>query len=139
MAPFARLVALLREERFDVLHAHKFGSNLWGSIFGRLTRTPVVIAHEQTWSYEGQPLRRFLDGQVIGRLADVMVAVSTRDQERMTSIEGVPPHKTTYIPNAFVPPRGQRSATCARSSASLPARPSSARSRCCARRRPSTC
>ena len=46
--PFARLVSLLRRERFDVLHAHMFGSNLWGTIFGRLTRTPVVVAHEQT-------------------------------------------------------------------------------------------
>jgi glycosyltransferase involved in cell wall biosynthesis len=103
VAPFRRLLKLLREEHYDVLHAHKFGSNLWGSILGRLARTPVVVAHEHTWSYEGQPLRRFLDGKVIGRLADVMVAVSTRDRERMTSVEGVPPSKTTYLPNAFVP------------------------------------
>jgi glycosyltransferase involved in cell wall biosynthesis len=104
--PFRRLAQLLREERYDILHAHKFGSNLWGSVFGRLTRTPVVVAHEQTWSYEGQPLRRFLDGWVIGRLADAMVAVSTRDQERMTAVEGVPAAKTRYIPNAFMPPVG---------------------------------
>jgi glycosyltransferase involved in cell wall biosynthesis len=104
--PFARLVALLRRERFDVLHAHMFGSNLWGTIFGRLTRTPVVIAHEQTWSYEGKPLRRFLDGHVIGRRADAMVAVSTRDQERMIELEGVPAAKTTYIPNAYLPREG---------------------------------
>lgn len=107
VAPFRRLYKLLREERYDVLHAHKFGSNLWGSILGRLARTPVVVAHEHTWSYEGQPLRRFLDGRVIGRLADVMVAVSTRDRERMTSVEGVPPSKTTYMPNAYVPPEGE--------------------------------
>lgn len=104
VAPFGQLVSLLRRERFDILHAHMFGSNVWGSIFGRLTRTPVIVAHEQTWSYEGQPLRRFFDGQVIARLADVMVAVSTRDQERMTSVEHVPPAKTIYIPNAFMPP-----------------------------------
>jgi glycosyltransferase involved in cell wall biosynthesis len=106
LLPFARLVSLLRRERFDVLHAHMFGSNLWGTIFGRLTRTPVVVAHEQTWSYEGQPLRRFLDGYVIGRGADAMVAVSTRDQERMIELEGVPARKTTYIPNAFIPRPG---------------------------------
>jgi glycosyltransferase involved in cell wall biosynthesis len=106
VAPFARLVSLLRRERFDVLHAHKFGSNLWGTIFGRFTRTPVVVAHEQTWSYEGNRVRVLLDGRVIGRMADVMVAVSTRDQERMTSVEGVPPHKTAFIPNAFLPPAG---------------------------------
>jgi glycosyltransferase involved in cell wall biosynthesis len=104
--PFARLVSLLRRERFDVLHAHMFGSNLWGTIFGRLTRTPVVVAHEQTWSYEGRPLRRFLDGHVIGRRADAMVAVSTRDQERMIELEGVPAEKTVYIPNAYLPREG---------------------------------
>jgi glycosyltransferase involved in cell wall biosynthesis len=104
--PFARLVSLLRRERFDVLHAHMFGSNLWGTIFGPLTSTPVVIAHEQTWSYEGRPLRRFLDGHVIGRRADAMVAVSTRDQERMIEIEGVPAEKTVYIPNAYLPREG---------------------------------
>jgi glycosyltransferase involved in cell wall biosynthesis len=106
LLPFARLISVLRRERFDVLHAHMFGSNLWGTIFGRLARTPVVIAHEQTWSYKGQPLRRFLDGHVIGRGADAMVAVSTRDQERMVEIEGVPAAKTRYIPNAYLPRDG---------------------------------
>lgn len=101
--PFVRLWRLLRRDRFDVLHAHKFGSNLWGSVIGRLARVPAVVAHEHTWSYTGQPLRRFLDGRVIGRLADVFVAVSTRDQERMTSVEGVPASKTAFVPNAFVP------------------------------------
>jgi glycosyltransferase involved in cell wall biosynthesis len=93
---------MLRDEGFHVLHAHKFGSNLWGSIVGRASRVPVIVAHEHSWSYEGQPVRRILDGHVIGRLADVVVAVSTRDRERMTSVEGIPASKTLYIPNAFV-------------------------------------
>jgi glycosyltransferase involved in cell wall biosynthesis len=104
---FGRLVSLLRRERPDILHAHMFGANLWGSVAGRLAGVPVVLAHEQTWSYEGQPLRRFLDGRVIGRLADRMVAVSTRDQERMIGIEHVPASKTLYIPNAFMPRHGE--------------------------------
>ena len=107
LTPFARLVSLLRKERFDVVHAHKFGSNLWGTIFGRLTRTPVVVAHEQTWSYEGNPVRKFLDGRVIGRFSDAHVAVSTRDQERMIALEHVPAAKTRFIPNAFIPPAGE--------------------------------
>ncbi|MEA2466349.1 MAG: hypothetical protein QOJ57_475 [Thermoleophilaceae bacterium] len=102
LAPLRRLSRMLRDEGFHVLHAHKFGSNLWGAIVGRASRVPVVVAHEHSWSYEGQRMRRILDGQVIGRLADVMVAVSTRDRELMTSVEGVPPEKTAYIPNAFV-------------------------------------
>ena len=99
----ARLVRLLRERRIDVLHAHMFGSNVWGTLLGRLARVPVVIAQEQTWDYEGQPVRKFLDGRLIGRHADVFVAVSHRDAERMVELEGVPREKIRVIPNAYVP------------------------------------
>jgi len=99
----AGLLQLLRRERFDVLHAHKFGSNLWGTLAGRACRVPVVIAHEHTWSYEGQPLRRWLDGRVIGRLATCFVAVSSADAARMADIEGVPRGKIVVIPTSHVP------------------------------------
>jgi glycosyltransferase involved in cell wall biosynthesis len=102
LRPFRRLVTLLRTERIDVLHAHMFGSNFWGAVLGRLAGVPVVVAQEQTWSYEGQRLRQFLDGQVIGRLADAFVAVSERDRERMVTLEGVPPEKIIVLPNPYV-------------------------------------
>ncbi len=100
---FAPLPGLLRRERIDILHAHKFGSNVWGTLLGRAARVPIVLAHEQTWSYQGDPLRRFIDGQLIGRLATRFIAVSSRDAERMRSVEGVRPEKIVMIPNAFVP------------------------------------
>ncbi|HTE60109.1 MAG TPA: glycosyltransferase [Solirubrobacteraceae bacterium] len=103
MLAFRRLFAVLREERIDVLHAHMFGSNVWGSIFGRVAGVPAVIAHEHTWSYEGQPVRRFLDGRVIGRLVDAFVCVSERDRDRMIELEGVPPGKIVLLPNPYVP------------------------------------
>jgi glycosyltransferase involved in cell wall biosynthesis len=103
MAPFARLRSYLRAERIDVLHTHMFGSNLWGSVIGRVARVPVVVAHEHTWSYQGKPLRKLLDGQVIGRLADSFVAVSRADGARMIALEKVKPEKVTVIPPAFVP------------------------------------
>ncbi len=93
-----RLAELLRRERFDVLHAHKFGSNLWGTVIGRVCRVPVVIAHEHTWTYEGDPLRVWLDGNVTGRLATRYVAVSAADRERMVRIEGVSRDKVVVIP-----------------------------------------
>jgi glycosyltransferase involved in cell wall biosynthesis len=64
---------------------------------------PVVIAHEHSWSYEGEPLRRFLDGHVIGRLADAFVAVSERDRQRMIDLEHVPAEKIVVLPNPYVP------------------------------------
>jgi glycosyltransferase involved in cell wall biosynthesis len=97
------LARLLRRERIDVLHAHKFGSNVWGTVIGTACRVPAIIAHEHTWSYEGQPLRKLLDGRVIGRLADRFVAVSSADRERMVRLEGVPVEKTLVIPAAYVP------------------------------------
>jgi glycosyltransferase involved in cell wall biosynthesis len=102
VAAFARLSRRLRRRPPHVLHAHKFGSNVWGSVLGRSCRVPVVIAHEQTWSYEGNPLRKVLDG-VIGRLADAFVAVSSADAERMVRVERVPERKVRLIPNAYIP------------------------------------
>lgn len=97
------LVALLRRERFDVLHAHKFGSNLWCSLLGRACRVPVVIAQEHSWSYSGDRLRMWIDGQITGRLATRFVAVSQLDAERMVTLEGVPAHKVLWIPTAYIP------------------------------------
>ena len=99
----AGVARLLRKERFDILHAQKFGSNLWGTLIGAACRTPVIIAHEHTWSYEGEPMRRWLDGHVIGRLATRFVAVSSQDAQRMVSIEHVPAEKVVMIPTAYIP------------------------------------
>jgi len=99
------LYRLLRRERVDVLHAHKFGSNLWGTIVGRLARVPVIVAHEHTWSYEGQPLRRLADRAVIARWSSAFVAVSREDQRRMIEVEHIRPQDTLFIPNGIpVPP-----------------------------------
>jgi glycosyltransferase involved in cell wall biosynthesis len=92
------LAALLRRERIDVIHAHKFGSNLWGTLIGRACGVPVIIAHEHGFQYERQPLRVWLDGRVIGRLATRFVAASATDAERMMDVEHVPPEKVVLMP-----------------------------------------
>jgi glycosyltransferase involved in cell wall biosynthesis len=106
LAPLVRLAATIRRRGFDVIHAHKFGSNVWGTVLGRLARVPLVIAHEHTWSYEGQPARRLLDGHLIGRFAHAFVAVSKLDRDRMIESEGVSPEKIVVMPTAFVPRAG---------------------------------
>ncbi|MHB8658207.1 MAG: glycosyltransferase [Solirubrobacteraceae bacterium] len=99
----AGLVELIRREQFHIVHTHLFGSNLWGSLLARSCRVPVIIAHEHTWSYQGNPVRAFLDGHVIGRAATRFIAVSSLDAERMVSIEHVPAQKVSFIPPPFVP------------------------------------
>jgi glycosyltransferase involved in cell wall biosynthesis len=101
------LLRALRSET-DILHSHVFTSNAWGSVLGRLARVPVVISHEHTWSYEGAPLRRFVDRDVISRLSDVFLACSREDRRRMIELERIKPEKLRLIPNGIeAPQRGQ--------------------------------
>src|SRR5579884_3405371 len=44
--PWTSLVRYLRREHVDVLHAHKFGSNVWASLLRTPARVPVVVADE---------------------------------------------------------------------------------------------
>jgi glycosyltransferase involved in cell wall biosynthesis len=104
LAPWVRLGRFLRRERIEVLHAHKFGSNARGALIGRLTGVPVVLAHEHTWSYEGQPLRRFVDRELIARGADRFLAVSRADERRMTEVERIDPGRTLFVPNGIPDP-----------------------------------
>ena len=100
------LISLLRRRRIDVIHAHKFGSNLWGVVIGRLARVPVVIAHEHGWPNQGRGrfLRRFLDRHVIARGADAFVAVSRQDRRRMIELEGIRPVDVVVVPNGIPDP-----------------------------------
>jgi glycosyltransferase involved in cell wall biosynthesis len=93
---------LYRElKQIDVLHAHKFGSNVWGVLVGRAARVPVVIAHEHTWSFEGEPLRRFLDRHLVARLSDRFLAVSALDARRMVSVEHIDPAAIEVVRNGI--------------------------------------
>lgn len=101
----AGLVSLLRRGRFDVIHAHMFGSNAWGAVLGRLCRVPVVIAHEHNWSFAGNPGRRAVDRQVIARLATRFVAVSEAVRRQMIELERIDPERIVVLPTAYIPDR----------------------------------
>ena len=104
LRPWRQLTSRMREWGVDIVHAHKFGSNVWGALLAPRMGAKVLIAHEQTWSWQGQPLRRRLDRHLVARRADAFVAVSREDQRRMSEIEKVPPAKTRLIHNGIVAP-----------------------------------
>ena len=93
-----------RLSEVDVVHAHMFGSNVWGTVLGRLKRVPVVVAHEHTWSFQGRPLRRLLDREVVARFADAFIAVAEEDRRKMIEVEGVDPDTIRLIPNGIPDP-----------------------------------
>jgi glycosyltransferase involved in cell wall biosynthesis len=96
-----RLVGLLRSRHVDVLHAHMFGSNVWAALLGHPLGVPVVVAHEHTWSFEGQPLRKVLDHHVVARFSDQVIAVSEADRRRMIDTVRMPAERVTLIPNGI--------------------------------------
>ena len=98
------LLSLLRSERVDVLHSHQFGSNFWASILGRMAGTPVVIAHEHNWSFEGQHMRRLLDKHVIAPRADAFLAVSRETRRGMIELEGIDPDRVRFVPLGIATP-----------------------------------
>jgi glycosyltransferase involved in cell wall biosynthesis len=104
IAPWRKLVGFMRRERVDVLHGHKFGSNVWVATLRGLGQVPVALAHEHTWSYEGQPIRRLLDRHLVARRCDRIIAVSRLDRQRMIDIEGIDPHRIVVVP-VGIPPR----------------------------------
>ena len=114
------LLSLIARERIDVLHTHKFGSNASGAILGRLARVPVIVAHEHTWSFEGQRLRRLIDREVVARGASVIVAVSREDRRRMIAIERIDPNVVRFIPNG-IPPLAPPSGRDVRAELAIPA------------------
>lgn len=109
LRPWGQLVARLRRDPVDILHAHKFGSNAWAAALTPLAGGPALIAHEHSWAFEGKPWRRLLDRHLIARVATVMVAVSAEDRRRMIEFEGIPAEIIELIPNGIAdPPPGPR-------------------------------
>jgi glycosyltransferase involved in cell wall biosynthesis len=95
------LVSLLRREGIEVIHSHKYGSNIWAVVLGRIARVPVIVAHEHTWSYEGRPIRKLLDRWLIARGSSAFLAVSEEDRRRMIEIEKIDPADVTLMPNGI--------------------------------------
>ncbi len=89
----------MRAGEVDVVHAHKFGSNVWAAALARTAGVPVVITHEHNWSYDGQSYRRFLDRELIARRSDAFMAVSNENLRRMIEDEGIDPAKLMFVAN----------------------------------------
>jgi glycosyltransferase involved in cell wall biosynthesis len=104
LAPWRKLAAHMRENQVDVLHSHKFGSNVWGALLAPRIPVPVFVAHEHTWSYSGNRMRVFLDRRLIARRADAFIAVSEEDRRRMIEVEKIAPSKTRFIASGIVDP-----------------------------------
>ncbi len=101
-APWARLYALMRRERIDIVHAHMPRASIPGSLLARLAGVPVVISHEHGSILYGHPIRKFLDRNVVGRCSDVVLAVSDWDRRQIIDLEGIHAGRVQVFRNAIL-------------------------------------
>jgi|SRR5579884_612899 len=105
LGAWRKLARYLREHPIDILHSHKFGSNVWAAVTKPLLPVPRLVTHEHSWAFSGDRARLLLDRHVVSRAADRMVAVSDEDARRMVEVVGIPESKVTVVPNGVdIPP-----------------------------------
>jgi glycosyltransferase involved in cell wall biosynthesis len=92
---------LLKERRFDLVHAHIFASAVAAAIATRRTGLPLVITEHTEASWQTWWTRRV--SRWAHRRARHAIAVSTPIQRRLIEKDGVPPDLVTLIPNAVIP------------------------------------
>jgi glycosyltransferase involved in cell wall biosynthesis len=97
------LLALLRRERIQILHAHMFGSSVWGTIVARTARVPLVIAHDHGTPDDLPLEHRTLERHLLGRNVDAYLTVCEPDRRRLVA-RGIPEARTHVLPNGIVTP-----------------------------------
>ena len=98
-----RLYRLIRDGRFDVVHAHLYRSQIYGRTAAWLARTPVVLSTEHSIGETHLERRQMTSGVralylATERLSQATVAVSPVVRDRMVNW-GVPARRVTVIPN----------------------------------------
>jgi len=97
--PIIRLHRLARAH--DVIHSHKFGSNVWAALVARTARRPL-ITHEHNWAEHEGATHRALHRWWIGPRARRVLCVSAEVVETLAGF-GVPRGRLLLVPNGVVP------------------------------------
>ena len=90
LSPRAYRRAHRRARDADLLHAHKFGSAVWGALLARTTGTPLLV-HDHNWSGTPSRLRSLAQRVWIAPVAQRVLCVSptVADRARAEGFEGI--------------------------------------------------
>lgn len=99
--PF-KLARLLKKQRIDILQLHNPTAFFYGTLAGRLARTPCVIytEHGRDVSY-GWKVR--LGHRLLSKMVDEIVAVGDHGKHFLSTEEGIDSRKITRIYNGVAP------------------------------------
>ena len=97
---FLPLKKIIREKNVQIIHAHKLGSNLWGSVLGRILGLPVVShfhAHQKSLESFGN----MIASKIINSFSNKVISISEYEKKRLIDEEGFTPSKVVTIYNGI--------------------------------------
>lgn len=97
---FFRLKKIIKDENIKIIHAHKIGSNFWGSIMGELVGIPV-ISHYHGYNEKVKHKINLFANKLIGVLSTKIISVSESVTRRLITNEAFPQSKITTIHNGI--------------------------------------
>lgn len=100
----AKIRRIVRNERFDLVHAHIYSSAVAAAIATLGSGTPLVITEHTEALWQGKTAR-FFSGWA-SRRARRIIAVSSVIRDRLIERDRVAPERITVIPNAVTPGPG---------------------------------
>jgi glycosyltransferase involved in cell wall biosynthesis len=102
---FRRLLALVREERIELVHAHLTDASIWGAVAARLTGVPMLATlhvdpcEEPAWSRRG--IRERLMCGLLSRWSAGVLAVSARQREAWLRAGRLPAERVAVVHNGI--------------------------------------
>jgi glycosyltransferase involved in cell wall biosynthesis len=100
---------LVREQRFDLVHAHIYASAAASALATVGTGVPLVVTEHTEGAWQGRHAR--LLSRLIYRRARSVIAVSSPIRGHLLERDGVPPEKISFIPNAVISASGRKPGT----------------------------
>ncbi|MCK5013108.1 MAG: glycosyltransferase [Candidatus Omnitrophica bacterium] len=94
---FARF---LKDEKIDVLMTYHFGSDIWGSVFGKYARVPVIVSNRRDAGFWKNWAHVF-SYKILDKLVSKIVVVSNDVREAVLKSERVGSEKIVVIHNGI--------------------------------------
>src|SRR3990167_1946233 len=109
---FLPLRNIIKENNISIIHAHKIGSDLWGSIIGKLLGIPV-ISHFHAHHISLRNLTFMATAKIIGSFSSKIISISEFERQRLIVEEGIPYSKIVTIYNGINYEKYQKKANAA--------------------------
>jgi len=95
------LVALIRREKIDLVQSHLLGSNVYSSLAGRITQTPVVATFHGAVDFSGKERLKAIKYGAINAGANSIIAVSKSLRDEIIASTTLKPEKVQLIYNGI--------------------------------------